>query len=326
MSKKRIITYGLKYDDFEPQRELFALQAAGEIEIVAELAYDPADKEIFGRRMDLQDALKSDYDMIIDCGGSVDETISELAASGVNISPESVADIGLLAGPFNETVKADQIKLLKEIVSASDDEIRDREWLRKRIYDYGFYPFFKLVKSPQPGVRFSTAGVLQVPDEFLDYLMFLSGHKCDSAVEVGVARGGSSYIMAALLYRNNPSMKYHMVDIFDGLISFDVASKIIPSLVKDIPHTSDDFAGQVFDYCFIDADHSYEGMMTDWNNLGRHARKLTVFHDIYAHEYDDLDGGTVRGWQEIKASVEPERIREYSLYPDKWMGIGVVRM
>lgn len=28
-------------------------------------------------------------------------------------------------------------------------------------------------------------------------------------------------------------------------------------------------------------------------------KEITVFHDIYAHEYDKLNGGTVRLWKEV---------------------------
>ncbi len=78
-----------------------------------------------------------------------------------------------------------------------------------------------------------------------------------------------------------------------------------------------------FDFCFIDADHSYDGMMRDWENVGRYAKKVVAFHDIYGHEYDALNGGTVRGWQEIRGTADGQ-IREYSRFPERWMGIGVV--
>lgn len=114
-----------------------------------------------------------------------------------------------------------------------------------------------------------------------------------------------------------------MVDIEDKLVHYEEISALIPSLEKCIPHTSYDFAGEAYDFCFIDGDHSYQGMMTDWNNLGQHAG-ITVFHDIYAHEYDEYDGGTVRGWQEIREFTKDRAQTEFTRFPDKWMGIGVV--
>ncbi len=64
-------------------------------------------------------------------------------------------------------------------------------------------------------------------------------------------------------------------------------------------------------------------MMTDWSNVGQYA-KMTVFHDIYAHEYDEFDGGCVRGWREIREMTKDRKQKEFTKFPDKWMGIGVV--
>ena len=175
-------------------------------------------------------------------------------------------------------------------------------------------------------MTWSTLGILQVPDEFIDFCLMLLDRRFENAVEIGVASGSSSYIMAALMFRQNPDMVYHMVDIQDHLIDFDRVRQIIPSLRRDIPKSSDDFAGEAFDFCFIDADHSYDGMMRDWMQVGRYTRKLAVIHDIYGHEYDYLNGGTVRGWQEIKEELKDKRIHEFSRFPDKWMGIGAVEL
>lgn len=314
MQKKqaiRVITCGLRYADYGPQRELFALRNNGDIEIVAEIGYDLADPEIFGKRMTVEEALACAYDGIVVCG------------DGVAPEGAKVLDLAELTAPHYAQIGQAQMTILKELVEAPPEQLRDREWLKQRIYAYGFYPFFKLVKELETGVTWSTKGVLQVPGEFLDFCLYLTGICAERAIEIGVARGGSSYIMAALLYRNNPDLVYHMVDICDDLIAFEQVQAIIPALRKDIPKTSDDFAGQAFDFCFIDADHSYDGMMRDWENVGRYAKKVVAFHDIYGHEYDALNGGTVRGWQEIRGTADGQ-LREYSRFPERWMGIGVV--
>ena len=328
--KKKILTYGLRYSDFASQRELFALRANGDIEIVGELAYDPDDEEIFYCRRSVEESLKLDFDLIIVCEGNVEDTWYSIAQSigdhgnGSGLR-EKIIMLCDFVQPFHQDTEHRQVDILKEIVSASDEQISDKNWVMDRLFEYGFYPFFKLTKDPTiKGVHFSTCGILQVPDEFLDLCMFLSDKKFDKAIEIGVARGGSSYVMAAILYRNNPDMIYRMVDIEDSLVHFEDTVKIIPSIQKSIPSTSENFVKEEYDFCFIDADHSYEGIMTDWNNVGRYAGRLVVFHDIYAHEYDGLNGGTVRGWREIKTQVQDRDIREFSRYPDRWMGIGVV--
>ena len=319
LKQLKILTFGLRYADFVPQRELFALRDNGDIEIIGEIGYDPADEEIFYCRKSFEEGLKLPYDKILVCGDSLRPVIDSFPAdiwSKVELLDDFVK-------PYHEETERRQVKILQELVNATDEQISDREWLRERLYCYGTFPFFKLVKTPQTGVHFSTSGILQVPDEFLAFCQYISGLNCKKAIEIGVARGGSSYVMAALLYRRNPKMTYEMVDIVDNLVHFPEAKAIIPSLKKRIPHTSEDFKGQQYDFCFIDADHSYEGVMADWRNVGRYAR-MTVFHDIYAHEYDGENGGTVRGWQEIREEAKEHSIREFTLYPDKWMGIGII--
>lgn len=314
--KVRIITYGLRYSDFETQRELFALRNNGDIEIVAEIGYDSEDPEIFGKRMTLEAGLECGYDGVVICGGD--------AADLKKLQGTRFLELSDLTVPHYEKIKQTQLSILKELVEAPDEKIGDRRWLRDRIFKYGFYPFFKLAKEPQEGVVWSTRGILQVPDEFLDFCMQLTEMKAENAIEIGVARGASSYVIAALLYRNNSELVYHMVDICDDLNDFEKVQSVIPALRKDIPNTSDDFVGQEFDFCFIDADHSYDGMIRDWENVGRYTKKMLVFHDIFGHEYDELNGGTVRGWQEIKNKVSEKHVREISEYPDRWMGLGLI--
>lgn len=167
----------------------------------------------------------------------------------------------------------------------------------------------------------------QIPHEFTKLCLSLGQFRnIKSAIEVGVFKGLSSYFMCAVLSRRNPDLVYTQVDIEDRLENFEEFKSILPALRKQIPSTSDDYIGRNYDYVFIDADHSYDGSMKDYLNVGQYANRMVVFHDIYAHEYDEENGGTVRMWKEVKELEKQKgnRVNEYTEYPNQWMGIGCV--
>jgi len=215
-----------------------------------------------------------------------------------------------------------QGNILKEILEASDEETADYGWMRQRVEQYGIYPF----EYAEGDIFWCDLGMMQVVEEFTRYCNFISTLKVDSAIEVGVYRGRSSYFMCALLSRNNPKLKYVLVDIYDHLDSYEYYKKILPALDKRIPSTSEDYKDKHYDFVFIDADHSYDASIKDWRNIGQSAEKLVVFHDIYAHEYDSFNGGTVRMWKEVSEQFKDKNQKIFSIYPDKWMGIGCVAM
>jgi len=102
---------------------------------------------------------------------------------------------------------------------------------------------------------------------------------------------------------------------------------------QQIPNTSDDLAGTVFDVVSIDGNHSYSWAKRDYENLGKHAAKICAFHDINAKEYIPEGGGAFKFWRELRATVarEAPMIDFSHAVPGPgvssdglWMGIGIV--
>lgn len=217
-----------------------------------------------------------------------------------------------------------QIEIIKDILMASDAEVEDYAWMYQKIAEYGVFPFEQNIRDSQKDIFWSAIGVCQTIEEFTDFCNYISKLTINTAIEIGVFRGRSSYLMCALLARKNLDLRYILVDIEDNLKEYEKFREILPWLDKRIPSTSDNYRKQQFDFVFIDADHSYTASFRDYINCGQYANKITVFHDIYCHEWDKADGGTVRTWEEVLEKTKDQEHKIFSSHNGKWMGIGVV--
>lgn len=236
----------------------------------------------------------------------------------------------LFGGSFEDIIKEDyynnirkQLKVLEEILNASDEEAAEYNWMYQRVCEYGIYCFTRDWPDYK-SVNWTRYGMQQIIEEFTEFCCYISKINVESAVEIGVFKGRSSYFICAVLARKNKNLKYNLIDIQDNLDSYDKFYEILPMMNKQIPCTSEICKEKHFDFVFIDGDHSYNGAITDWNNVGKNADKIVAFHDIYAHEYDNEDGGIVRAWEEIKDTAINHQHKIFSKYKNQWMGIGCI--
>lgn len=272
--------------------------------------------------------LSVDYIIITAEGVAAEGICADLCANGIPnkkiIGVYNYAFVKEKLNILDSNQLSVQLGIIKKILSASDSDVGNLEWMRNIVGQYGIFPFLEDDLRGTGNVMFTHIGMLQRPNEFAEYCVYLSNLNIGTAIEVGVFHGKSSYFMCALLARKNPNLVYELVDIYDNLDNFEEFHELLPQMRKRIPATSDDLAGKTYDFVFIDADHSYDASMRDYMNLGRYAKKLTVFHDIFSHEYDNQNGGTVRMWNEVVNMTSEHKHHVFSEYQGKWMGIGVL--
>jgi cephalosporin hydroxylase len=89
---------------------------------------------------------------------------------------------------------------------------------------------------------------------------------------------------------------------------------------ETLKQTKNIFDGELIDFIFIDGDHSYNGVKTDYEMYGPLVRKGGVisFHDIGENE----EGGCGVFWNEIK--YFGSSYKEILLHPNKEKGIGLL--
>lgn len=169
-------------------------------------------------------------------------------------------------------------------------------------------------------------GLLQIPRQLSECLIYLSKFKINSFIEVGTWQGWTSSIVLAYLRKFNKSIKGITIDINKYFEAYPLVKKKIPLKYK--LKTSDKFKTKIFDLCFIDGNHEYSYVKRDFENLGKNAT-ICMFHDIN-DQPNPLHPGCVPGvakfWNELKEKSKNDYTFKEFLYHSEGrniMGIGL---
>ncbi len=190
-----------------------------------------------------------------------------------------------------------------------------------------------------PGGRSLSGGKLaQAPKELAGLAALLRDLGATSFLEIGSRHGDTLFELAMLV----PSLtRFMAVDLPGGRWgrrgserNLDRAAWILERMGKqaevlygrslDEAIVARAKAAAPWDFVLIDADHTYQGVKSDWQVYGPLAGKAVAFHDIVGEGKRNITGLKIevpRLWRELKA--EGRAVREF-IDPPARMGIGVV--
>lgn len=182
----------------------------------------------------------------------------------------------------------------------------------------------------------------QIREEIISLVEKVQSTESKVFLEIGTATGGTLFLWSEFLPKDAtiisidlPFGKYGAgyLSVKEKFYrSFAQANQKIELLIGD-SHTKDIrqqlesvLNGRMIDFIFIDGDHTYEGVKSDFYDYKNYVKNggHIAFHDIYENE-KDTSFGTNKFWQEIKSGfkyeeyIKPNRAKDGS-------GIGVLEV
>jgi cephalosporin hydroxylase len=222
-----------------------------------------------------------------------------------------------------------RIKLIKE---SNLEDLKNNDYLENLIIKLGFNT--EILREQPKIVTDNGGGLLiwQYPNQFSKYLSLLSEQKIKSYIEIGCRWGGTFVLTNEYLKKVlfNSMKKSVAIDVIDSPVLNYCISNNETQFIKIDSH-SQEFKNYMnnnyFDLIFIDGDHTYNGVKSDYE-ITKNSGKIFVFHDII----NDMCPGVVLLWNELKNN-ENDKYNFFEFteqYEDVWnstqqkfLGIGV---
>ena len=163
----------------------------------------------------------------------------------------------------------------------------------------------------------------QQPNQLAPFLVWIYEHReeINNYTEIGVAYGGTFYIIDSYLRAINPMYKGGIaVDIIPRLLEaynytakFTDVQVIQSNSLTYIPDTP-------IDLCLVDTNHTYDWVMQEYEHYKQYC-KYIAFHDINAEGFPEMK----KFWKEMKSKHQHwEFVQQYS--NKESMGIGVIKI
>ncbi|EDM42963.1 hypothetical protein SCB49_01627 [unidentified eubacterium SCB49] len=184
----------------------------------------------------------------------------------------------------------------------------------------------------------------QFKEEFKSFAEYLKESEPKIVVEIGTKKGGSFFIWARYLKPKHlisidlpggihgggfpkqkiPFMKYFLSDSSESKVSILLGDSHKTETFEKLKKVLN---GEKIDFLFIDGDHRYEGVKSDFKMYKDLVKKggLIGFHDIIDSEYHhELNCFVDKFWNEIKSEYEYKEFIQNPLQHK--YGIGVLKV